>query len=78
MGVAMCTLYCASEDDMAHSCQADACKLLELMHAQCHIVYNVQTHGYASLPAARGIVAVATDVVCRMTFSPMLSPEVTP
>lgn len=30
------------------------------------------------LPAARGIVAVATDVVCRMTFSPMLSPEVNP
>ena len=30
------------------------------------------------LPAARGIVAVATEVVCRITFSPMLKPEVIP
>ena len=30
------------------------------------------------LPAAKGIVAVATEVVCRITFSPMLRPEVIP
>lgn len=42
MGVAMCTLYYASEDDMAHSCQADAHKMLEPMHAQCDFVYNAR------------------------------------
>lgn len=29
-------------------------------------------------PAARGIVAVATDVVCRITFSATVNPEVMP
>ena len=35
-------------------------------------------HVGVGLPAARGIVAVATEVVCRITFSPMLKPEVIP
>ena len=30
------------------------------------------------MPAAKGIVAVATEVVCKITFSPMLNPEVIP
>lgn len=33
---------------------------------------------WMGLPAARGMVAVATDVVCKMTFSPMLKADVIP
>ena len=42
MGSAMCTLYYASIYDMAHSCQADARRMLQLIHAQCDIVYNAR------------------------------------